>query len=179
MKKALFLDRDGVINVDRGYVHTIKNFHFIDGIFELCRTALSKQFIIIVITNQAGIGRGYYSEEDFDILNNWMCNIFLANDIVITKVYYSPFHPIHGIGKYRKDENSRKPRPGMIKEAEKEFQLCLSQSALIGDNLTDIQAGLTAGVKKNILLVSNRKEFLEPNKEYMVATSLNEASALL
>ena len=89
------------------------------------------------ITNQAGIGRGYYSEEDFDILNNWMCNIFLANDIVITKVYYSPFHPIHGIGKYRKRRKLPQSEARNDK-AEKEFQLCLSQSALIGDNLTDI-----------------------------------------
>ena len=77
-KKGLFLDRDGVINVNHGYVHTIESFQFIDGIFDLTRLALSKGYVICVVTNQAGIARGYYTESDFDELTSWMCGQFKA-----------------------------------------------------------------------------------------------------
>ena len=90
MKKALFLDRDGVINYDFGYVHQIDNFEFMPQIFELCKAAIENNYIIIVVTNQAGIGRGFYDEETFLDLTNSISEIFLDNDINITKTYFVP-----------------------------------------------------------------------------------------
>ena len=149
-KKAIFLDRDGVINVDHNYVYKPKDFQFVDGIFQLCRNAISNGYLIFVLTNQAGIGRGYYSTADFDDLTMWMCEQFLAKGVLISKVYYSPFHPIHGLGVYKKDDESRKPKAGMIYQAVNEFCIDIKESVLIGDKPSDIQAGINAGVGTNI-----------------------------
>ena len=151
--KALFLDRDGVINLDHGYVFRVEDFQFIDGIFELSRAAISKGYVICVITNQAGIGRGYYNVSDFNSLTEWMCEQFRVEGVSISKVYFSPYHPEHGIGRYKKDDKSRKPNPGMIQQAVDEFNLDLSESVLIGDKPSDIQAGLNAGVRTNVTQV--------------------------
>ena len=150
-QRALFLDRDGVINVNHGYVHLCENFEFIDGIFELARMACASGYRLVVITNQAGIGRGYYSEQQFHQLTKWMCNEFLSAGAPIKKVYFSPFHPTEGLGKYKKDDISRKPRPGMILLAQQELDLDLEKSILIGDKASDIQAGNAAGVGTNLL----------------------------
>lgn len=154
-KKALFLDRDGVINADNGYVYKVSDFQFLDGIFDFCRLACSKGYLVFVVTNQAGIGRGYYNVTDFNLLTRWMCEKFFAEDISISKVYFSPYHPVHGLGHYKKDDYSRKPNPGMILQAADEFNLDLSISVLVGDKITDIQAGISAGVGRNILLASS------------------------
>lgn len=146
------LDRDGVINVNHGYVHRPQDFEFIDGIFDLARAAHARQYKLVVITNQAGIARGYYSEQQFHDLTAWMCERFVSQGAPIAKVYFSPYHPTEGLGAYKKDDVSRKPRPGMILQAQTEFKLDLANSVLIGDNASDIQAGVAAGVGRNILL---------------------------
>ena len=151
-RKALFLDRDGVINEDLGYVFRASDFCFIDGIFELCRAATQTGFDIIVITNQAGIARGYYSEAEFLELTNWMVAHFSAQGISIRKVFYCPYHPTAGIGPYLRDAECRKPKPGMILAAREEFGFDLKSSILIGDEFTDIEAGRRAGVGLNLLL---------------------------
>ena len=150
MNRALFLDRDGVINVNHGYVHKPQDFEFIDGIFDICRSAIQKGYLLIVVTNQAGIGRGYYSEETFHELTTWMCDQFKSQGITITKVYWCPDHPEHGVGIYKRESINRKPGPGMILTAAQEFDIDLKNSILIGDNFSDIQAGLAAGVGENI-----------------------------
>lgn len=150
-RRALFLDRDGVINVDRGYVHTPEQFEFIDGIFDLCRRAVARGYIIVVVTNQAGIGRGYYTEQDFHALSEWMRAQFLAEGIEIAKIYFCADHPELGIGEYRCDSILRKPAPGMLLAAAKELCIDLAASTLVGDSDTDIQAGIRAGVGRNIL----------------------------
>ena len=148
--KALFLDRDGVINVDHGYVHKINDFDFVSGIFDLSRKAIQKGYKIFVITNQAGIARGYYSLVDFNNLTDWMYERFKQEQCEISKVYLSPYHPTEGIGKYRKEHYSRKPNPGMIFLAQKEFDIDLKASILIGDKESDIEAGISAGVGTNL-----------------------------
>lgn len=150
-RPALFLDRDGVINVDRAYVHRAEDFEFIDGIFELCREARLRDYLIFVVTNQAGIARGYYSEVDFLRLTQWMCDQFVAAGALIDKVYYCPFHAEHGVGKYKVDSPLRKPAPGMILQAAREYKVDLSRSVLVGDMDTDIAAGVAAGVGCNLL----------------------------
>jgi D-glycero-D-manno-heptose 1,7-bisphosphate phosphatase len=155
MRKALFLDRDGIINEDRGYVIRPTDFLFIDGIFNLCRAAMESDFEIIVVTNQAGIARGFYTERDFVDLTKWMLGRFEKQGVVIQKVYYSPFHPTSGIGEYRKDSFCRKPNPGMILAARDEFGFNLSRSMLLGDKMSDIEAGQRAGVRLNIMMTTN------------------------
>ncbi len=173
-QRAVLLDRDGVINVDRGYVHHPKKFEFIDGIFEVARAAHSSGYKLIVITNQSGIGRGYYSEQQFHQLTAWMCNEFLHAGAPIEKVYFSPFHPTAGLGAYRKDDISRKPRPGMIYQAQREINLDLGSSILIGDKVSDIEAGFAAGVGLNILFSQKQPSELS-GLTYQVITTLREA----
>lgn len=149
--KALFLDRDGVINIDHGYVFESSGIEFIPGIFELCRFAHRNGYLIIIVTNQAGIGRGYYSETDFFALMKWMCHVFEENGAPIANVYYCPTHPTHGIGNYKIESPRRKPNPGMILDAQRDFNLDLGRSILIGDKESDIAAGFAAGVGTTVL----------------------------
>lgn len=151
LRPALFLDRDGVINVDHAYVCSQDQFEFIDGIFELCRHARELGYLIFVITNQAGIGRGYYTERDFLEITEWMLGVFEAKGGAIDKVYFCPFHPESGIGKYKVDSPFRKPGPGMILQAAEEFGVDLKGSVLVGDKESDIMAGLAAGIGCNLL----------------------------
>lgn len=146
MRPALFLDRDGVINIDHAYVHRPDDFQFIDGIFELVAAANQAGYLVIVVTNQAGIGRGYYSEADFHALTDWMKARFAQHGAHIDGVYYCPFHPEHGIGEYRRESEYRKPGPGMLIQAAREHGIDLNASIMVGDKITDMQAGQRAGV---------------------------------
>lgn len=145
-RRALFLDRDGVINVEKNYVHRIEDFEFLPGIFELCATARELDYLLVVITNQAGIGRGYYTEADFQRLTEWMREEFRTRGIDIARVYHCPYHPTAGVGEYKRESFDRKPNPGMIFKARDELGLDLAQCVLIGDKDSDIEAGRAAGV---------------------------------
>ena len=149
--KALFLDRDGVINVDKGYVYMSEDIIFIEGIFDLCKFASRKDYKIIIITNQAGIGRGFYTEKQFKNLTKWLEEVFSKKDINVEHTYYCPYHEKFGKGKYLKESFDRKPNPGMILKAREERFIDLSRSILIGDKISDVEAGFRAGVGKNIL----------------------------
>lgn len=145
-RPAVFLDRDGVINEETGYVHKTGEFRFIDGVFDACLKISKAGYRLIVITNQAGIARGYYTEDDFHHLTKWMLDEFRQRGINIADVYYCPHHPVHGTGAYRRDCDCRKPAPGMILRAAREHSLDLRRSILVGDKATDIEAGRAAGV---------------------------------
>ena len=177
-KKALFLDRDGVINVDYGYVHSPDNFEFIDGIFELVAAANQLGYLVVVVTNQAGIGRGYYNEEQFQFLTDWMKRKFVDHGCLIDGVYFCPYHPIHGKGKYLKESFNRKPSPGMIFKAQTELSIELSSSTLIGDSMTDVQAAIAAGVGRVFLFNENKEENLKRDT-YVEITSLLSAISYL
>jgi D-glycero-D-manno-heptose 1,7-bisphosphate phosphatase len=153
--KAAFLDRDGVINEDRGYVGRIEDFHFIDGVFEACRRLNELDFKLIVATNQSGIGRGYFTEADFDKLNRWMLDRFQAQGVEIAGVYYCPNHPEHGRGRYRRDSRCRKPNPGMLLDATADHGIDPAASWLAGDKASDIRAGQAAGVGRCFLIDAN------------------------
>ncbi|MDO9461780.1 MAG: HAD family hydrolase [Alphaproteobacteria bacterium] len=143
--RALFLDRDGVINADDGYTYKIEEFRFIDGIFDLCRAAHALDYLLIVVTNQAGIGRGYYTEDDFQRLTAWMQERFAAEEAPLTAIYHCPYHT-DGIGEYRRQSDWRKPAPGMLLQAAEDFALDLPASLLIGDSEHDIVAARRAGL---------------------------------
>jgi D-glycero-D-manno-heptose 1,7-bisphosphate phosphatase len=153
MPRALFLDRDGVVNIEKNYVYRIEDFEFSDGIFELCARAQRLGFVLIVVTNQAGIARGYYTVAEYERLTEWMLERFVANKIRIQRVYYCPFHPTAGIGEYRRESFDRKPNPGMILRAQQEYALDLAGSVLVGDKHSDIEAGRAAGVRYNLTLL--------------------------
>jgi D-glycero-D-manno-heptose 1,7-bisphosphate phosphatase len=175
LKPALFLDRDGVVNVERHYVHRVEDFEFVEGIFELCRLAITKGMLIVIITNQAGIGRGYYSEAQFLALTNWMNARFNESGAPVSGVYFCPFHPEHGVGKYKRDSFDRKPNPGMILRARDDLNLDLARSILIGDKPSDIVAGNMAAVGYTVLIGENTGDS-SPSR---IISSLSEACLLL
>jgi len=146
--RALFLDRDGVINVNHGHVGTVDRFEFIPGAFELAREANRRGYLVIVVTNQAGIAKGYYSEQQFLDLMSWMGGEFEKRHAHIDGVYYCPHHPEAGLGPYKQACACRKPAPGMLLSAANERQIDLRQSIFIGDSETDRQAADAAGIGK-------------------------------
>ena len=148
---ALFLDRDGVINYDFGYVHDIGEFEFIPGVFSMCKRASALGYKIIVVTNQSGIGRRYYSEVQFLSLTSWMLNRFEECEVNITAVYYCPTHPTSAKGSLKRYSFFRKPDPGMILQAAKDHSINIGKSVLIGDQESDITAGIRAGIGTNLL----------------------------
>ncbi len=155
-RPALLLDRDGVINVDRGFVSRREDFEWMPGIFELTRTAHSLGMRLVVVTNQTGIGRGYYSEDDFLGLTSYMRERFVAEGAPLDAVYHCPFHPEALEARYRAEDHSwRKPRPGMILAARDDLDLDLQRSVLLGDRLVDLQAGAAAGVGTLVLIGHN------------------------
>lgn len=180
-RAALFLDRDGVINVEKSYVHRIQDFEFVEGIVDLCLHATSKGMAIVVVTNQAGIARGYYTEDEFQDLTRWMCERFAEQGVVIDAVYHCPYHPEHGVGTYQRESFDRKPNPGMILRARDELGLDLAQSVLIGDKYSDIAAGRSAGVGRTILLCvhENDKSHAKLSQADVQVLSLREASQYL
>lgn len=149
--KALFLDRDGVINIDHGHVFEKENFHFIEGIFDLCKRAQECGYLIIVVTNQAGIAKGLYSETQFLELTKWMEKEFAKHDIKISKTFYCPYHVEAKIEKYRQDSEDRKPNPGMLLKAIEEFNLDTEKSIMIGDKESDIEAAKRANIGLRLL----------------------------
>jgi D-glycero-D-manno-heptose 1,7-bisphosphate phosphatase len=174
MSKALFLDRDGIINVDHGYVHKIEDFEFVDGIFELCQLAIAKGYQIFVITNQAGIARGFYDIAMFEKLSQWMVAVFAGHGVAIAKVYFCPHHPSKGVNEFVMPCQCRKPEPGMIMQAQQEFIIDIKESIFIGDKTSDMQAASNAGVGCKILVDSRYTNEQLPEK----LTGINRISKL-
>lgn len=140
MHKALFLDRDGVINVDFGYVHDPADVVFIDGIFDFCRIAQERGYLIIIVTNQSGIARGIFTEEDFLRTMDYIKQAFAQKGVGITDVLYCPY--LTG--------EDRKPRPGMFLRAQAKWDIDMGSSVSVGDSERDVVAGQEAGVGLNL-----------------------------
>ena len=177
MTRALFLDRDGVINHDVGYLYLPADVRFVDGIFDLCRGAQSLGYRLVVITNQAGIARGYYSEADFHLLMDWMRAEFVREGVALDAVYYCPFHPVHGVGEYLREHPDRKPSPGMLLRAADDLGLDLQSSILIGDRCSDIAAANAAKLRQAFLLAGT--EASPCDGDYIRIERLAEAEAWL
>lgn len=146
--KALFLDRDGTINIDYGYVGSVDKFKFIDGVFDFCAIAQSHGYKIIVITNQSGIARGYYTVADYEMVTKYMCDEFMKHGIKITDVLYCP--ELSG--------PNRKPAPGLFIAARDKHNIDMSKSVSVGDKERDLEAARKAGVLKNFLFQNNYQE---------------------
>ncbi len=154
--KALFLDRDGVINLDHGHVYKKENFEFVEGIFDLCHYAQNKGYLIIIVTNQAGIAKGYYTEEQFLELTEWIEENFSKQGIKITKTFYCPYHKEAVIEKYRQDSFDRKPNPGMLLKAIDEFNIAADKSLMIGDKISDELAAKALRIKFKMFLKDDK-----------------------
>lgn len=155
LRRAAFLDRDGVINLDREYVYRREDFVIVPGALEGARELHRLGFMLIVVTNQSGIGRGLYTEAQFHELTDWMRSEFAAAGAPLEGVYYCPHHPIEANDAYRMDCECRKPAPGMLLRAAQERALDLTASALFGDRASDLEAARAAGVPRRILLATD------------------------
>lgn len=152
--KAVFFDRDGVINVEKNYLHLESDFSFVSGAVEALKLFKGSGYAIFIITNQAGIGRGYFSEDDYFGLTQYYLSLLKEEGVEVEKVYFCPHHPVFGLERYKVDCECRKPNPGMINQAVLEFGVDLSNSLLFGDKVSDIAAGRNAGVGKCFLVRS-------------------------
>lgn len=145
-RRALLLDRDGVINANHGYVHAPERTDWLPGIFERVAQAHARGYLPIVVTNQAGIARGYYDEAAFLAYTAWMHAQFVSRGAPLLATYWCPHHPQAGLGDYRVACSCRKPGPGMLLAAARDFALDLGASVLVGDQPSDLEAGRDAGV---------------------------------
>jgi D-glycero-D-manno-heptose 1,7-bisphosphate phosphatase len=165
-RRALILDRDGVINVDTGYLHRIEDCVLIERIVEMVQAFHERAFTIIVATNHAGIGRGYYGEAEFKLLMDWMRDRFEGK---IAAVYHCPDHP-EGIGIYRRKNPWRKPGSDMLLKAAQDFDLDLTRSWIVGDKETDVEAAHRAGVGHIVRLDPTAPTMLRINDYWLVPT---------
>nr|WP_283103402.1 D-glycero-beta-D-manno-heptose 1,7-bisphosphate 7-phosphatase [Shewanella aestuarii] len=156
VNRAVFLDRDGVINKDTGYVHLVDDFEYIDGVFDACLALKKMGYLLVVVTNQSGIARGMYSEDDFHSLTEWMDWNFADKGVDLDGIYYCPHHPEKGIGEYKQDCDCRKPKPGMLLDAAKFLKIDLANSIMVGDKADDMRAAKAAGIGKSILVRSGK-----------------------
>jgi D-glycero-D-manno-heptose 1,7-bisphosphate phosphatase len=176
-ERALFLDRDGVVNREVGYVIRTEDVQFVDGIFSLCRTAKRLGYRLVIVTNQAGIARGLYTEADYQALMKWMREELRAEGIVFDGVYHSPYHPEHGIGEYKREHEDRKPGAGMLRRAARDLGIVLAESVMVGDRCTDIAAANAGGLRQAFLVRGTEEAGC--GGTYTAVDSLGEVEAWL
>jgi D-glycero-D-manno-heptose 1,7-bisphosphate phosphatase len=151
---AAFIDRDGVLNEERGYVFRIGDFALLPGAIEGLKVLQTAGYLLVVLTNQSGIARGLYSESDYQALTRHMREVLGSHGVVLSGVYHCPHHPTQGIGELRIECDCRKPRPGLLLRAQVELGLDLSRSVIIGDKRSDIDAGRAAALAACVLVRS-------------------------
>jgi D-glycero-D-manno-heptose 1,7-bisphosphate phosphatase len=160
-RPALFLDRDGVINVDRAYVSRREDFEWIEGAAETIKTFNDKGWWVFVVTNQSGIARGYYTEDEMHALHGWLDSELAATGAKIDRIYHCPFHEDGTVERYRKDSFNRKPKPGMLIQAMTEFPVIKEVSFLIGDKPADLEAARAAGIRGFLFTGGNLSTFAQ------------------
>jgi len=162
VNRAVFLDRDGVIIQEPPhYAHKLSQIRLLPRAADAIRLLNKDKFTVIVVSNQAGIARGYYPEEDTILFNRGVKEVLAQEGAHIDAMYYCPHHPDAKIEKYRLDCDCRKPKPGMLKRAEKELNIDLKRSFMIGDKLSDIETGKRAGCKTIMVKTGLGAEELE------------------
>lgn len=178
--KAAFIDRDGVINEERNYVHRIADFVLLPGVVEGLSLLRDAGYLLIVVTNQAGIARGYYEQAEMDRLHDHLCELLAEQGVLLDAIYFCPHHPQGRIEALAIECDCRKPSPGMLLQASKDFNLNLSTSVLIGDKYSDVQAGKRAGVGRIAIVESGHKIELAARLESdVVAADLLAAARIL
>lgn len=161
---AIFLDRDGTVNVDHGYVHEIDHFQFIDGVIDALRELKKMGYALVMVTNQSGIARGIFTEDTFMQLTEWMDWSLADRDIDLDGIYFCPHHPDAVVAEYRQQCDCRKPQPGMLLAAQKELNIDMAASYIVGDKIDDLQAGAAAGVGTKVLVRTGKPVTAEAEK---------------
>lgn len=170
--KTIFLDRDGVINKEVGYLHKIQDFEFIDGVFDACLHFQALGYQLIIITNQSGIGRGYYDEDAFHVINNWMLEQFKNKRIEILDVFFCPHTPESSC-------DCRKPKPGMFNQANDKYSIDMKKSWMVGDKEADIQAANAAGIQNTILVKSGHAIDEKNSNAKFILDSINQVKEVI
>jgi D-glycero-D-manno-heptose 1,7-bisphosphate phosphatase len=160
-RPALFLDRDGVINVDRGYVSRIEDFEWIEGAAEAIAAFNRQGWWVFVVTNQSGVAHGLYTEADMEALHAWMQAELEQLGARIDRIYHCPFHEQGSIKRYKKESYDRKPRPGMLIRAMTDYPVVRERSFLIGDKQADLEAAKAAGVEGFLFTGGDLSHFAE------------------
>lgn len=173
---AIFLDRDGTLNIDHGYVYEIDQFQFINGVIEACKELKEMGFALVLVTNQSGIARGMFTEEQFLQLTEWMDWSLADRGVDLDGIYYCPHHPDFG-GQVC---DCRKPEPGMLLSAKKELNIDMPSSYMVGDKFEDMQAGLAAGVGYKVLVKTGKPVTKEGERiADIVISSLADLPAII
>lgn len=180
MKKAIFLDRDGTINVEKDYIYKSEDLIFEEGTIDALKTFKNLGYILIVVSNQSGIARGYFTEEDLNIFNNNMNEMLKKNGVEITEFYCCPHHP-NGIGEYKKVCECRKPNNKMIEDAIKKYNIDREKSYMIGDKTSDIGAGLKSNLKTVLVKTGYGLKDMEKvdKNETLICENLKDFSEIL
>ena len=180
MEKAIFLDRDGTINVEKDYIYKSEDLVFEEGTIEALKTFKNLGYILIVVSNQSGIARGYFTEKDLNIFNNNMNEILKKNEVEITEFYCCPHHP-DGIGEYKKVCECRKPNNKMIEDAIKKYNIAREKSYMIGDKTSDIGAGLKSNLKTVLVKTGYGLKDMEKidKNETLICENLKDFSEIL
>ncbi|MCP4969620.1 MAG: D-glycero-beta-D-manno-heptose 1,7-bisphosphate 7-phosphatase [Arcobacter sp.] len=172
MQKAIFLDRDGVINIEKNYLHKIEDFEFIDGVFESLLYLQSLGYKLFIITNQSGISRAYYTIDDFNKLTNWMMAELSKKNIKISQLEFCPHGPNDNC-------TCRKPKTGMIDNILKNFQIDLDSSWLIGDKTSDINCAYNAKIKNTIQVKSGHKFNEHESNALFICNSIKNIKTII
>jgi D-glycero-D-manno-heptose 1,7-bisphosphate phosphatase len=170
--KTIFLDRDGVINKEVNYLHKIDDFEFIDGIIDACLHLQKLDYQLIIITNQSGIARGYYSENDYQLITQWMLKQFKEKGITILDIFHCPHGPDSTC-------DCRKPKPGMFLKAKSKYNIDMTKSWMIGDKEVDIQAANAAGIQNTILVRSGHLINESNSKAKHILDSIQQSKELI
>ena len=179
MTSAVFLDRDGVINVDHGYVSTWERFEFLPGVPDALRALQDAGYLLIVVSNQSGIGRGYYCEADVESLNQAVAqHLGSTVGVTLSGFYHCPHHPTEAEGEFRRQCDCRKPAPGMIRQAVLDHGIDLKTSLLVGDKDSDIEAGRAAGVAR-LFKVVDSPQTATPAGDVQLVIGLSEVPGYL
>lgn len=176
MRKAVFLDRDGTINVEKNYLYKIEDFEFIEGVPEAIKLLNDMGYLVIVITNQAGIGRGYYTEEDMHRLHYYIDEELKKYGAHIDAYYYCPHHPKSVKSEYKRLCECRKPNDGMLRNAVEKYNINEKDSYIIGDKLSDVETGKALGIKGILVRTGHKLDEVLCKKKYVIRDDLCQAT---